>query len=173
MEKEIDFPKVNARLSWLATYLRLDVLSGPVLNLLLVVSGIGLVLQQNWARVLGMAAAALKVLRLVALTALLVGAVIPRVGSVLDELLTTDVGRQALTQAIEQQQARQGGAPGGPQPSPEEFTRLFRGAGNVFAIFLACLGSIYPIIALILLSRPGARAACVADEPSRELMPEV
>src|SRR5262249_18747470 len=34
VEDEIDFPKVNAELAWLRRYLLLDVLSGPILNLL-------------------------------------------------------------------------------------------------------------------------------------------
>jgi hypothetical protein len=161
---EIDFPKVNAELAWLGTYLRLDVLSGPILNLLLVVSGIGLILRKNWARVLALATAALKVLRLLALAALLVGSVIPRLSTALDNLLATEMGRQVITQAIERQQAQQGAAPGAPRPSPEEIARTLRGFGTGFATFLACFGSIYPIIVVILLSRPGARAATDAGE---------
>ncbi len=164
VEDEIDFAKINAELAWLGTYIRLDVLSGPVLNLMLVVSGIGLVLRQNWARLLALATAALKLVRLVALTALLLGSVIPRVGAALDSLLVTDMGRQVITQAIQRQQAQQGVPPGGPQPSPEEIARGLRGFGTGFAIFVACFGAVYPVIVLILLTRPGARAATLRDE---------
>lgn len=168
---EVDLPKVNADLVWLSRYLRLDVLTGPVLNLLMIVAGIGLVLRKNWARVLGLTTATLKIVRLVALTALLVGVVIPRVSNALDALLSTEMGRQIITHAIEQQQARPGGAPAGPQPSPQEVVRMLRGFGIVSAIFFVCIGAIYPAIALILLSRPGARAACVDEDRSGDVLP--
>src|SRR4051812_38953589 len=61
VEKEIDFPEVNSNLAWLSRYLQFDVLSGPVLNVLLVVAGMGLVLRKNWARLLGLVTAALKI----------------------------------------------------------------------------------------------------------------
>jgi hypothetical protein len=163
VEEEIDFPRVNADLVWLSRYLWYDLVSGPVLNLLLVVAGVGLVLRKNWARWLALATAALKIVRLVALGAFLATVVIPRVGGSLDALLATEMGRSVITQAIEQQ-ARQGGGPPGPQPGPREVVRLFRGLGTVSVFAFLCLSSIYPLVVLILLSRPGARAACRASE---------
>ena len=164
VKDEIDFPKINAQLGWLETYLRLDVLTSPILNLLLVVSGIGLILRKNWARILALATAALKLIRLVGLTAFLVSSVIPGVSDAFDSLLATETGRQIIAQKIEEQQAQQGAPPGGPMPSPEEIARVLRGIGTGGAIFVACFGSVYPIIVLILLTRPGARAASLAGE---------
>ena len=166
VKDEVDFPKANAELSLsqLKTYLWLDVLGGPVLNLLLVFSGVGLILRKNWARLLALAIAALKLVRLVALTALLVGSVIPHLSAALDSLMDTDMGRQVITRAIQRQQAQQGAPPGGPQPSPDEIAHALRGVSTGFAIFFACFGSVYPLVVLILLTRPGARAATVRDE---------
>ena len=94
----------------------------------------------------------------------LVSVVIPRVGGAMDSLLKTEMGRDVLRHAIDQQQAQRGGAPpAGPQPSPAEFARLLRGSGTFSAIFFLCLGSIYPLVVLILLTRPGARAACLPE----------
>jgi hypothetical protein len=174
VEDEIDFPKVNAELAWVRHYLLLDVLTGPILNLFLVVAGIGLILRQNWARVLGIVTATLKIVRLVALSAFLVGAVLPHVGAILDALLKTEAGRQLVTQVIEQQQAQAqqadplAGPPPQPMPQldPKEAVRMMRGLSTVYAIFFVCVGSIYPIIVVILLTRPGARAACAAVEES-------
>ena len=43
LDKEIDFAKINACLPWLSHYLWVEVLSAPILNLLLTLSGIGLI----------------------------------------------------------------------------------------------------------------------------------
>jgi hypothetical protein len=163
VEQEIDFPKVNADLASLARYLRFDLLSGPFLNMLLVVAGAGLVLRKNWARVLGIVTAALKLVRLVALGAFLGLVVIPRLGGTLDALLATEMGRSVISQVIEQQE-RQGGSPPGPRPSPQDVVQMFRGAGTVSAFAFLCFAAIYPLVVLILLSRPGARAGCETPE---------
>ncbi len=166
VKDEIDFPRINNELSLsrLGSYLWLDMLGGPVLNLLFVFSGIGLILRKNWARLVALAIAALKLVRLVALTALLVGSVIPHLSAAFDSLLATETGRQVITRAIQRQQAQQGAPPGGPQPSPEEIAHAFRGVSTGFAIFFACFGSVYPLVVLILLTRPGARAASFDGE---------
>jgi hypothetical protein len=168
VKDEVDFAKINTELSLsrLGFYLWVDVLGGPVLNLLFVFSGFGLLLRKNWARLVAAATAALKLLRLVVLTGLLIFAVIPHVCAVFDSFMATDTGRQVITQAIQRQQAQQGAAPGGPQPSPDEIARALRGVSTVLAVFVACFGAVYPLIALILLTRPGARAASFEEETS-------
>ena len=163
VEAEIDFPRFNANLVWLARYFRYDALSGPALNALMVVAGVGLMLKKNWARVLGVATAALKLARLATLGAILIVTVVPHLGENLDAILATEMGHEFVAQVMDQQQQNRGGGPVGPPPSPTEIVRLFRSFSTVSAIAFLCLGSIYPLICLILLSRPGARAACVDD----------
>jgi hypothetical protein len=73
--------------------------------------------------------------------------------------LETTLGKEVFRQAIEQQQARQGGAVG-PQPTPEVVSQYLQTFGYLYAVFFTVIGSIYPLIALVLLTRRGARAAC-------------
>jgi hypothetical protein len=167
VEDEIDFPRVNAELVWPARYLKLELLTGPLLNALLVVSGFGLLLRQDWARRLGMATAALKIVRLVALAVLSIGFVLPHAGAALDALLKTDTGRQIITQAIERQQPS-GVAPAAPPPRTEEVVASFRGFAIICSVGIVCVGSIYPAIVLILLGHGGARAALSRNPPAEE-----
>src|SRR5262249_47445633 len=67
IEAQVDFKKVNNDLPWLARYLWADVVTGPVLNLLLLVSGVGLILLKGWGRTLALWTAGLKILRLLLL----------------------------------------------------------------------------------------------------------
>ncbi len=154
----IDPAPVNEGIAWFYRYAWTDVVTGPVLNLLLLVSGIGLLLHQNWARVLAIVTAALKILRLVALCVLLIAFAIPKMGRMCDVLSGSELGKAFFKQAMEQQKA-QGANPAGPQPTPELIAEVLRTSGYAYAILLPCLGSIYPIIVLVLLTRPGARAA--------------
>jgi hypothetical protein len=124
----------------------------------LLVSGIGLLLHKNWARVLAIVTAALKILRLVALCVLLVTVVIPKMGRMCDVLSGSELGKAFFKQAMDQQKAR-GANPAGPEPTPELVAQVLRTSGNAYAVLLPCLGCIYPIIVLVLLTRPGARAA--------------
>jgi hypothetical protein len=173
VDAQIDFPKVNSGLGWMTRYLGFDLSTGLALNLLLVVAGVGLVLKRNWARVLGLWTAALKLVRLIALAAFLIAVVIPRLGGTFDALLATEMGPELIAHVVDQQRARQddGGTPVGSQPGRDEVVRMIRGFGIVSAISFVCVGSIYPLVALLLLSRPGARAACVSGARSDRVMP--
>jgi hypothetical protein len=167
VEDELDFPRVNAELGWLARYLKLELLTGPLLNALLVVSGFGLLLRQAWARRLGMVTAALKIIRLVGLAVLLVVLVLPHAGAALAMLLKTDAGRQIITQAIEEQQPSSP-AQAPPPPKPAEVVAAARSFTIIFALAFVCVGSIYPAIALIVLGTAGARAAVSRTVPAGE-----
>jgi hypothetical protein len=156
--EKIDPAPVNEGIAWFFRYAWTDVATGPVLNLLLLISGIGLLLHQNWARLLAIVTAALKILRLVALCILLVAFAIPKMARMCDVLAGSELGKAYFKQAMEQQKA-QGGNPAAPQPTPELVAEVLRTSGYAYAILLPCLGSIYPIIVLVLLTRPGARAA--------------
>jgi hypothetical protein len=171
---EVDLPRVNANLAWLVRYLKIDLLTGPPLNLLMVIAGIGLMWRRNWARRLGAGTAALKIVRLIALAVFLLGFALPRLSTSLDALLDSQMGRQLITHAITQQRAQLGNvaAGGGPPPSPKEVVRMFRDSGMVSAIVFVCVASIYPAIALILLCLPGARAACAGGEAATEAIPQ-
>jgi hypothetical protein len=168
--KKIDVATINEGIAWFTRYVWADVITGPLLNLLLLISGVGLLMRQNWARVLAIATAFLKIVRLVALCVLLIGFVVPRGGKALDALAGSEMGQEFFKQAMEQQKAR-GAVQAGPQPTPEIMAQYLQSFGNVYAILLPCLGSIYPLIVLVLLTRPGARAATRArddEEPQAD-----
>jgi hypothetical protein len=158
VDEKIDPAPINEGIAWFFRYTWTDVVTGPFLNLLLLISGVGLLLRQNWARVLAIVTAALKIVRLIALCILLVAFVIPKMGLMCDQMAGSELGKEFFKQAMEQQKAR-GANPAGPQPTPEMISEVLRTFGYVYAFLLPCIGSIYPIIVLVLLTRPGARAA--------------
>src|SRR5262249_12126080 len=48
IETQVDFRTVNDDLPWLSRYLWADLISGPVLNAFLLVSGVGLIRLKSW-----------------------------------------------------------------------------------------------------------------------------
>ena len=158
----IDTAQANKALRGLWVYLWVDVVTGPILNLLMVVAGIGLILLQGWARVLGLWVAVLKIVRLVALCVFATVFVLPNLTRVADDVLRTKVGRAAFAKSMEEQQAQQGNAGAGPQYTPEDVVQILKAFGLVSIVMFTCVGVIYPAIALVVLTRPGARSACAS-----------
>lgn len=163
IESEIDLPKFNVELDWLVRYFAFDALSALVLNLFMIVSGLGLLFLKNQARLLAMTTAALKIARLIGLVVFVSVVVTPRLGAMLDTLLATDMGGHLIAQT-----ARQYGQQGADEPAqqigPADIARLFRGTFLCATIFFTCLGLIYPSIVLILFALPNARAATSSKE---------
>ena len=123
----------------------------------MVFTGIGLIIRTRWALKLALVIAALKLVRLARPVPLLLATVVLlRQRATLDTLLTTEIGRQAIAHAIEQQQARQGITPVGPQPSPQDGgTRFSAISATLYAVTFLCSRSIYPIVTFVpSLSRP-------------------
>ena len=166
---QVDFGRVNANLPWLSRYLWLNLLSGPALNLLTLVSGIGLILLSKWGRALAIWTAVLKIGRLIALCGLLCFVVVPRLNDVAGQFAGTDFGKAFLRRALDQQDpsTRVVGTPA-VRFEPDEMVRILASLGYGYAVMGLALGAIYPTIALVVLTRPAARAACsVAPKPTR------
>ncbi|MBV8385056.1 MAG: hypothetical protein JOZ63_20895 [Planctomycetaceae bacterium] len=161
---QLDLKKINRGLRWLTWYLWADVVTGPILNLLMLASGIGLMQLKCWARTMGLWVAAAKLVRLAALTIFLVAMVIPRMSKVADELMASDFGRVLITSALAQQGARQGGDVPVAQIDPKDLVPIMTGMSDIAAVLLLGFGAIYPVLTLVVLSRPAARAACREDE---------
>jgi hypothetical protein len=161
IEDQVDFVRVNEALVWIPRYLWLEVTSGPLLNFLMLISGIGLLQLKGWGRVLGVWVAALKIIRLVGLCILLTVVILPKLSSSLGDFVKTDAGEAVLAKAMEDQRAQPGG--GNPMPDPQELVNMINVMGYGAAIAVACFGSIYPLIALIVLTRQGARLACAPE----------
>ena len=164
VKDQIDFAQVNAGFAWLSRYLWVDVFTGPILNILMVIAGIGLVRLTAWGRSLGIAVALLKTLRLIALAVLLTVYVIPSMTKGMSNLIKTEIGEAVFTKAMDDQRAKQGGqAPPGIQ-DPKELVPLITTFWNGYAILFTSFGAIYPVITLVVLTRPGARAACASPK---------
>lgn len=161
---QLDLKKINRGLRWLTWYLWADVVTGPILNLLMLASGIGLMQLKCWARTMGLWVAAAKLVRLAALTIFLVAMVIPRMSKVADELMASDFGRVLITSALAQQGARQGGDVPVAQIDPKDLVPIMTGMSDIAAVLMLGFGAIYPALTLVVLSRPAARAACREDE---------
>lgn len=161
---KVDFARINRDLPWTSRYLWAEMVSGLVANVGLILAGIGLVMVKEWGRRLGLAVAALKIVRLVALNGLLAFVVVPRTSDALDQLARTDIGSQFFRHAMEQQNARRPG--GGVQLSSAEVVQSIRGMGYGTAVMGLGLGLIYPVVTLVVLTRPGARAACRREAPA-------
>ncbi len=132
----------------------LEVVSGFALNVMLLVSGIALVRFKRSGITMGLSCAGLKILRLVLLWGFFVFAIVPGMSQKLGN---------AVGEMFEQQQAMAPGRKGGPPPR-EFMIRTYTIMYSSMGIAMIVVGSIYPGVCLVLLSRPGARAACEAKK---------
>jgi hypothetical protein len=115
---------------------------------MLIVSGIGLLNLRSWSRGLAIWTLWLKIGRLL----LVYGYFAIVVGPFMAE---------AQGKAVEKMMTSVQGAGGGGGPNPGDVMKMTYGVMySGFGIAMIVFGSIYPAIALWLLSRPGVKAAC-------------
>jgi hypothetical protein len=135
-----------------------ELLTGVVLNALLLASGIGLMHWRPWARTLGLWTAALKIVRLVVLYSIIVVVVVPP--------MSRAIGDMAEEMVAQQQQMI--GRKGMTFP-PGTFTRIYTVYYSLMGVGMILIGPVYPAVVLWLLTRPGVRSACSgAFLPPRE-----
>lgn len=131
-----------------------DMVSGFLLNILMVVAGIALVCLKEWGRVTAIWVAALKIVRLIALYGFFVVVVVP----IITEQFTS------MFRDMFDDMAR--AAPQGQKvPGPAELGQMGTVMGVMMtasAIGMIIFGVIYPIVVLIVLTRPRVKAACAA-----------
>jgi hypothetical protein len=138
-------------------YFLADVTTAGVLNVLMLIAGVGLVRLRAWGRKLGMWVAGLKVIRLLVVYSIF--------GAVVTPIMTkgvTDFFNKAI-EIQERQNARrgQGGTP--PPLLRQQQAQVGKSMAmmwTAYAVGFIVMGSIYPAIALWLLSSEGCRAAC-------------
>ncbi len=129
-----------------------DVGTGMFLNVLMIAAGIGLVSYRQWGRRLALWVAAMKIIRLIALTAVFVLIVVPNLTRAM-----TDMFHEIFKEMAKMPQQGQ------PIPGPAELAKMGSGFSVMYAassIGMLVLGIIYPIVVLILLSQRRVRAAC-------------
>jgi hypothetical protein len=144
----------------LTIYYFSEVIAGIVLNVLMVISGVGLLGLAEWARRLAVAVAWAKILRWVAMLIVTMVLVLP---------ITTQKMQKFFDKIEQQTKARAGGrATPFPMGSMAQFTAI---SGAVTVVFEAVVFSIYPGLSIWFLTRPRVRAACLAKLPMSPLLP--
>src|SRR5262245_14325049 len=146
-----DFTKLTGDQHFLG-YTIADVATGIILNVLLLISGIGLVRLKEWGRKMANWTAALKIVRLVALNSYFALVVVP-------------VFVHGFTSIFQEMFEEMGkaGPPGQRMPGQAELTQMGTMIGvmmTVYAVALVIFGVIYPIVVLCVLTRPRVKAAC-------------
>jgi hypothetical protein len=139
-----------------------DIITAIAINVPMLISGIGLLRLREWARKLALATFAIKIPRLLILFALAVALIVP---------LTAQATRREMDKLAAQIQAQQGNNPNTKniQKTLSFATMLSSVSTTVSYVALYGGGLIYPIVGLLVLTRPGARAAClVASKPPKE-----
>lgn len=126
-----------------------DLLSGLALNIAMFVSGIGLMRLKEWGRKLGLWTFGLKVVRLGVLLLVTIFFILP---------MSTKMSAEVMEAAAQ--------GKGGATPFPLGDMAKFQAViGMVTAVLSFLFASTWPIIATVLLTRPGTRAACLASAP--------
>ena len=146
------------RATRLAIFQIFDISTAVVLNVLMIVSGGGLMALAEWARRLAIWVARLKILRWIAM---IVGTMVWIVPMTLDR---TEKAVAALEMQIK--------ASGAGQSSVLSLTQFMRYSvmgGAVVMVFSAVVASVYPAMMWWYLSRPAARAACLKKRPQPDL----
>jgi hypothetical protein len=137
-----------------AIYSFSEMITGMILNVIMVVSGVGLLGLAEWGRRLAITVAWLKIMRWVAMIVVTLALIVP----------ITAQKTQKMFDSIQQAQARAQANAGGrgaasmPMMNIAAFTSI---AGAVAMIFTALIALIYPILSIWFLTRPPARAACL------------
>ncbi len=146
----MDFTQMGFTEPRMVIYTSADLGTALVLDILMIVAGVGLIQRRLWGLKLGIWTAALKIVRLVAFQSVFALVVAPD--------LADKMGKMVGTMMIEQQKAMGRQAPAAFDPAM--FVRTYQIMFTVSAVGMIVFGSIYPAISLWLLTRPGARAAC-------------
>ncbi len=137
----------------LAIYYCTELGAGILLNLLMLVSGVGLLGLAEWGRRLAVGVAWGKIVRWVAMVIVTMVLVLP---------ITTQKMQKAFDKVEQQTKARGGRAAAFPMGSLAQFTAI---SGAITAVFEAVVFSIYPGLTIWYLTRPPTRAACMAKLP--------
>jgi hypothetical protein len=168
---DIDLSGMTDMMGWnimsdprVAVYYFTEVVSGILLNIAMIISGIGLLGLAEWGRKMGITVAWLKIFRWVAMTVVIMVLIVP---------ITTEKMDKMMNSVQAQVNANSGGRPA-PVPMVG-FGQMMAVMSAVGVVFSALVASIYPITALWFLTRPPTRAACLQGskpplfEPRSEL----
>jgi hypothetical protein len=132
-----------------------DLISAMLLNLLMLIAGIGLLRLQEWGRKLGLWIAGIKIVRLMVVYSIMAVVVTPITSKSMSDYF------KKIEEVSQRQAARRGNA-APPILRQQQITiaKSMAAMQTAQLVVMGVLGSIYPAITLWLLSTPGSRAAC-------------
>jgi Zn-dependent membrane protease YugP len=135
----------------IVAYTYVEAAAGILLNVLMLIAGVGLVRMSDWGRRLALGVAWLKILRWIAIMVFTLVVIVP----------ITSEASQKILQEIDKTAKSKAGGGGSPIPLAffSQFTAILTA---VVAVASALFGSIYPALSLWFLTRPATRAACLA-----------
>jgi hypothetical protein len=133
-----------------------ELATGILLNVLMIISGAGLMAMAEWARRLAIWVAGLKILRWVAMSVVTMVLILP--------ITLEKTQRMFQQQVVVQSKTQTGGKP--VLIATAQMTRMMAIASAVFIIFEAVVASVYPALSLWFLTRPPTRAACWKESAS-------
>jgi hypothetical protein len=140
-----------------AVYSISELSTAIILNILMIISGVGLLAMAEWARRLAVAVSWLKILRWLAMTVVMFVLILP---------ISMDLAQKTFDKMDQQMRAQSGGRGAAfPFASLAPMTAVF---GGVTAVFSAIISSVYPALSIWFLTRPAARAACLRASPPTE-----
>ncbi len=135
----------------------LDNIAGLFLNGLMIAAGMGLVALRTWGRRLALQVAALKLLKVIVMTVLTVGFLVP----------LNVVRTREFYERIEARARAQGmGANAGMGTQVAEMTAI---TSTITSVGFGIIAMIYPALSLWLLNKPSVRAACTTTVPNRRV----
>jgi hypothetical protein len=128
-----------------------ETIAGLILNAAMVIAGAGLMALWGWARRLALWVAALKIARLGIMSAVTLFVLVPNTSAALRRDMIQDSG--PFENAAAEAQARK---------EANETAQFWAYTESAASVGLLLLGSIYPVVVIVLLNRRGARAAFIA-----------
>jgi hypothetical protein len=141
-------------------YSYIATVAGIVLNVLMIVSGVGLMLLHEWARKLTLGIAWIKLLRLVTMLVMTFGLILP---------ISTQ-RQQKFFESMNAQMAAQSG--GGRQAIPmTPILQMSAVLSAVGTVFFALFAAVYPVLQLWFLTRDRTVAAFLANSTPRSPAP--
>lgn len=145
----VDFTKMGFTDPKLLAWSWTELATSLVLNVMMLVAGVGLMNWKSWARPLGIWTAVLKIVRLVLVYGFFTLTIAP--------LLAQKMG-EVVVAMIALQPGMMGG--GGAPPPQAMFVKIYLIQFSVMGLGIIILGVIYPAIVIWLLTRPGVKFAC-------------
>jgi hypothetical protein len=146
----MDFSKLGMDDPQIIKWSMIEVITGVILNVMMLAAGIGLMSWKPWSRQLGVWTAVLKITRLVLLYGFFIIVIVP--------IFSEKIG-QAVGEMMVAQQQSIGRGPGA-MPPTSMFVRIYTITYSAMGVGIMALGVIYPAISLWYLTRPGVKVAC-------------